>query len=224
MKLTHHAYLLEGSQTLLPALVLDASTELGLAHNSPDLWVRSFEVFGIAQSREMTARATMQGSGAHQLFIIAATSITTEAQQALLKLLEEPMLGTIFILLVPPGSVLPTIRSRTMAYPNSLQTKDAKGGLSSVGLAEEESAELAKTFLQSSNKERSAIIATLLKDEEGTREKVRAFVNALEVLLYKDIARAQSREALSEISLIRTYLSDRSASYKMLLEHLAVVI
>lgn len=216
MKLTHHAYLFEGSQTMLSPLTLDASCRLGISHKSSDLWVRSFDVFGIVDARDLTRRAMMQGSGVHQLFIVAAVSITVEAQQAMLKLLEEPQSGTVFILLVSHGSVLPTVRSRCLSYPYDI------GRINNP--QSEEYLLLANTFITSTSKERSTMITTLLKDEERTRDRVRMFLDALEKELHARLAEPRVREALHEISFVRGYLDDRSASYKMLLEHLAVVV
>jgi len=47
------------------------------------------------------------------LFVIAASFITHEAQNALLKLFEEPPVDTAFVLVVPPAfQLLPTLQSR----------------------------------------------------------------------------------------------------------------
>jgi DNA polymerase III subunit delta' len=52
-------------------------------------------------------------SGDRKIFIIKAFSITHEAQNSLLKTLEDPVPGTGFILLIPCADrLLPTLRSR----------------------------------------------------------------------------------------------------------------
>jgi hypothetical protein len=136
-----------------------------------------------------------------------------------LKLFEEPQEGVIFVLLAPHGSLLPTLRSRLLNYPETLQQKAAQN--------------FAGAFLKSSSKIRSAEVAMLLKDEEGVRERVRDFLNALETILYAQLDgqkpnHAESRgkkeliEGLEDIAKVRSYTNDRSPSMKMLLEHLAL--
>src|SRR3989344_3794535 len=51
-------------------------------------------------------------------------------------------------------------------------------------------------------------------------ERVRDFVNALEIELVKDIKK--NRQGLEEIAMVRDYVGDRAPSLKMLLEHLAL--
>jgi DNA polymerase III delta prime subunit len=142
---------------------------------------------------------------------VAVSQITSEAQQALLKLFEEPQEGAIFLLLAPHGSIIPTLRSRFLDYP----WKPQESVFQSAG-----------AFLAASQKTRGAEIVKLLKDEDGLRERVRDFLNALEQALYpmlqKSSGKKEIREGLEDIARIRSYANDRSPSLKMLLEHLAL--
>ena len=82
---------------------------------------------------------------------------------------------------------------------------------------------LAIAFLRASGKERSEMITKMLKDEDGTKERVRDFINALEAQLARTVlARADGRQGLEDIAMVRNYVGDRSPSLKMLLEHLAL--
>lgn len=209
--MTHHAYIYEGALAQVDALVADARKRFGFSdHHSPDVHVSTVEVFGIAEARALRESALLRHTAGKSLFIIAASSITTEAQQALLKLFEEPQQGAVFILLVPHGMVLSTLRSRCVPYPTSLaQTSEEKEAIS---------------FLRMAYKERSASIAALLKDDTGVRDRVRQLVNALEAVLARDIDKPEIRSGLAEIGFVRGYLADRAPSYKMLLEHLAAVL
>src|SRR3989338_1466006 len=150
----HHAYYAEGSLSEFDAYK---------AALKP-FWAAAFERFGIDESRELIALSSLKNFN-EAVFLIGAASITSEAQQALLKLFEEPQAGTTFVLLVPHGALLPTLKSRMMEYEKQLPTHFS-------GQAD--------AFLKASGKERSEIIATMLKDEEGLKERVRDFVNALE--------------------------------------------
>lgn len=207
----HHAYLYEGSQAQLDTLAEDARERFSFAaEHSPDVHVREFEKFGIDESRWLTEVGALKSAGGRALFVVGIASITSEAQQALLKLFEEPQEGSVYVVLVPHGLVLPTLRSRMLSYP--------------VQLGEEISSSNAKKFLTLSGKDRSDIIAKLLKDDEGTKERVRDFVNALEAELYKKAGEPKARQGLEDIAMVRGYLQDRSPSLKMLLEHLAVAL
>jgi DNA polymerase III delta prime subunit len=193
----HHAYYIEDSTSLFDAYK---------AALRP-FWSKKFERFGVDEARELIALASLKNFNAPTYFIGAA-SITSEAQQALLKLLEEPQEGTTFVLLVPQGALLPTVKSRMQAKQLEIERDETS----------------VKKFLGMSGKDRSAEIAKMLKDkdEEGTKEIVRDFVNALEVELHKKIADPKVRVALEDVAKVRDYLGDRSPSLKMLLEHLAL--
>jgi hypothetical protein len=167
------------------------------------------ETFGIDEARELVARASLKNFG-EATFLVATPSITAEAQQALLKLFEEPQPGTTFVLLVPRGVILPTLLSRMAPYPHQGPTLMTHGG--------------AKKFLSASHTERSEEIARILKDDEGVKERVREFLDSLERELHPRISEPVVREGLEDIAMVRDYLRDRSPSVKMLLEHLALCL
>ena len=205
----HHAYYIEGPQSLF----------LPYKEHLKPFWAKSFERFGIDEARALIEQAQLKNFG-KTTFFIATASLTTEAQQALLKLFEEPQEGTMFVLLVPHGSIIGTLRSRMLPYPNqqgSTLLVQARTNLDT------------KKFLRATQKERSALVAAMLKDDEGVRERVRDFLGALEAGLYKHVrpTRANTKETLQgleDIAKVRSYVGDRSPSLKMLLEHLAVTL
>ena len=203
----HHAYYAEGSLSEFDA------------HKAAlkPFWAAAFERFGIDESRELIALSSLKNFN-EAVFLIGAASITSEAQQALLKLFEEPQKGTTFVLLVPHGALLPTLKSRMLPYER--QQTAQKKVLGSASPQPDHFSAQAATFLRSSGKERSDFIAKMLKDEEGTKERVRDFVNALEIELVKDIKK--NRQVLQDIAMVRDYVCDRAPSLKMLLEHLAL--
>ena len=194
--MTHHAYYIEGS-----ASAFDAYKDL-----IKPFWSGKFERFGIDDARALIALASLKNFN-EAVFFVCAASITSDAQQALLKLFEEPQAGTTFVLLAPHGSLLPTLRSRMLPYPE-------------LSTATENSSLYAKEFLQMGGKERSDFIVKLLKDEEGLKERVRDFINALEIELSKDVKK--NKQGLEDIAMVRDYLGDKAPSLKILLEHLAL--
>ncbi|MES2006717.1 MAG: hypothetical protein V4436_01255 [Patescibacteria group bacterium] len=214
----HHAYLLEGPLSLFGALALSAQKLFGFEQAkegaNPDVHMYEFEKFNIDEARSLGSEASFKSVSGRALFIIGTGSISHDAQQALLKLFEEPQEGTSFVLLTPPGTLIPTLRSRFALYPEKIEE-------------EKESEMPAKKFLASAGKERSAQIVALLKEEEGEKERVRNFLSSLEQVLYRAHSKKTTSElrlALADISLVRGYLADRSASLKMLLEHLALAL
>ena len=102
----HHAYYIEGSLSQFDEYK---------AHLRP-FWAREYERFGVDEARELIALASLKNFAA-ATFFAGASSITSEAQQALLKLLEEPQEGTTFIFLVPHGALIATLKSRMLLYP-----------------------------------------------------------------------------------------------------------
>lgn len=81
---------------------------------------------------------------------------------------------------------------------------------------------MAQKFLKMSGKDRSDMIAKMLKDDKGVKERVLDFVNALEAELAPKVKDPKVRAGLEDIAKVRDYLRDRSPSLKMLLEHLAL--
>lgn len=195
----HHAYYIEGSlsefETHKEAL--------------KPFWAHAFERFGVDEARELIALASLKNFE-EAVFLVGCAQITTEAQQALLKLLEEPQQGTTFVFVVPHGTLLPTVKSRMLPYDR---------GQTSV-IPRSDLGHFVRNFLAAPQKERSETIGELLDDDEGVRERARDFVNALEVELAKDAH--TNAQALQDIAMVRDYLRDRSPSLKMLLEHLAL--
>lgn len=202
--MTHHAYYIEGSLGEFDALKAELTPFVAEVH----------ERFGIDEARKLVERASLKNFK-ETIFLVGASSITTEAQQALLKLFEEPQEGTVFYLLVPHGVLLPTLKSRMLEF--------AGGGNISRSVATKVKSEGDYSrFLRLSQKDRSDFITKFLKDDEGVKERTRELLDGLEAELYKKISDPKARAALGDISMVRDYLRDRSPSLKMLLEHLAV--
>jgi DNA polymerase III delta prime subunit len=207
----HHAYLVEGSLSQFEALLQSARSLFGFSkEGDPDVHIKVEEKFSIEDVRDLAAEASLKSISGRALYVLSLGSISHDAQQAMLKLFEEPKVGVIFVVLTPPGSIMPTLRSRFAEYPEKLEEKLANPA--------------ATKFLAASGKERSAQITALLKDDEGVKERVRELLNGLEWIFYKKIKTEEGKKALEEIMVVRGYISDRSASLKMLLEHLAIAL
>ncbi len=212
----HHAYLLDGA---FPAVLAELEEflegELGFAVKAnPDFWLGEFETFGIDDGRkikEMQSRTA--SSGDKKIFIISANFITREAQNALLKMFEEPTAGThFFIITTNTNQILPTLKSRLQILSASRSSLDAKADASRL--------DLEARFLKVSKAKRLEFLKSTI--EEKDKQKAIEFLNGLEQELAKDVKKYSF--ALEEIQKARGYLSDRGSSVKMLLEHIATIL
>jgi len=218
-----HAYLIEGER----ASVLHELLELFekkfriQTRGNPDVHIRQCETLTIGEGRILKQLASERAvsTASPKLFFVAFDSATREAQNSLLKLLEEPTPRTYFFVLVPNAElVLPTLRSRLMTATPRLGSFASKSGGS------EEISDEAKQFLASASPERLDMIKEIVE----TKDKRRALelLSDVERTLYEKTALERMSEAdrgtLSEISAVRKYISDRSSSLKLLLEHLAL--
>ena len=222
MRHKHHAYYIEGPLSGFAELERSLKTP-GHSPAGEAFWAKEYDRFGIDEARALLQLAALKNFG-ESVFLIGAASLTSEAQQALLKLFEEPQEGTVFILLLPHGTLLPTLRSRMLLYP-AQQSAFQKVLGSALPQPDHLVRRSAASFLKSAPAERSAMVTKLLKDEEGVRERAREFVNSLESELYPHLARQPAlRAGLEDIARVRSYLGDRSPSLKMLLAHLAATL
>jgi DNA polymerase III delta prime subunit len=151
--------------------------------------------------------------------IISALFVNHEAQQSLLKILEEPQTESHFFLIIPNANLLlDTIRSRAHVVK-----------LSSSGSVKE-----ASVFIKSSIKERLESIALLIeqeKDKEGSgslRHNATALLSEIEKVLHSSFKQnmhdGHVQFVFSELQKGRDYLSTPGASVKMILEHIALIL
>ncbi|MDP3965792.1 MAG: hypothetical protein Q8Q13_03270, partial [bacterium] len=109
----------------MAAQVLAMLGRTGIAtQGNPDIFIREYLQFGIDDARDVRARASSRAvQETARIFIIAAAQMTHDAQNALLKTLEEPSAEAVFFIIVPsPETLLPTLRSRAqrMLLPDSV--------------------------------------------------------------------------------------------------------
>ena len=210
-----HAYLIEGSrEAVLPELNSLFERVLGATpKGNPNVYIYSENSFTIEQSRTLQSHASKRAlGGGKKLFALFFQSITHEAQNALLKLFEEPTQNTHFFVITPSAEILlPTLRSRLLPVTSGY-------GKETIPV------EFAKTFLVSNTAKRFM----LLKDIIGEKDKASAIrlLDALEQVLYErgDFKKGRGREheILKDIQIFRQYLRGRAPSVKMILEQVAI--
>ncbi len=215
--LRHHAFVIEaGAEEGIAAAQAWIQKELGLkAANNPDVVELRFGLLSVEDARKVYESALQAPfRGEYKVLIIAASRTYHEAQNALLKLFEEPPKGTYLFLILPSlGGLLPTLRSRTQILK--------------VGHPMSNFSKTAEEFIKGNKAKRSALIKRLTsgRDEEERRENREtaiAIVSGLEAALVREGVE-EHRAALADIAALRGYLYDRSAPVRMILEHLSLV-
>ncbi|MBI2025553.1 hypothetical protein HYT04_02070 [Candidatus Kaiserbacteria bacterium] len=226
MTTRHHAFVIEaGTEEGIGVAQAWAGKELGMKiENNPDVVVLRYGLLSVEDARRVTELAAgAPFSGDTKVIIITASRAYHEAQNALLKLFEEPPRGTYLFLIMPSlGGILLTLRSRVQVLKSQISNlKSQTSTRHKVNPAEE--------FIKANKERRSAIIKRLTngKDEEERRElreEALAILNGIEAVAYRSLTSVESTALLSDIATLRGYLHDRSAPVKMILEHLSLVI
>lgn len=220
--MNHHAFVIEaeaekGIDVAQEWLV----RELGMKmQNNPDVLVLRHGLLSVEDARKIAeAAAGAPFSGEHKAVIISASRVYHEAQNALLKLFEEPPPGLyLFVILPSLGGLLPTLRSRVQVLSGDSKRKELVP-------------EKVEQFLKAGKEKRSALIKKLTsgRDEEErrkNREEAIALLNGIEVAAYATMQSGERRgaaELLSDIATLRGHLYDRSAPVRMILEHVSLV-
>ena len=215
----HHAYIIEGNkENILPELLAFLESEHGVStRGNPDFWCRKFDSFGINDARNIRVLQSRKAvSGEHKFFIIAFTAITTEAQNALLKILEEPTSDTHFFLITPLlKQILSTLLSRAVVVNHKVQK--------SYDISYEKKVQ---EFLHASPSKRISFVQNIIKEKD--KNAAQQFLNTLEVALWQGEdskeRTANTVYSLEEVIQARKHLTSRSPSLKLILEHVALVI
>jgi len=211
----HHAYVLEGDKDLVLEFMRDfLEKEIGVTlSRNPDLFEFHFETLGIDDARELyhlQSNKSLSLDG-KQFFLISAFGITTEAQNALLKLLEEPTESTHFFFILPYiGMLIPTLRSRVFVIQT--RSEDINDHVSS------------RDFLKKSIPERMKLLKGTIEDKD--KKEALRFLNELEETLHTNYTAQMTKEAkdaLEEILVSKEYLARRAPSVKMILEYISVI-
>jgi hypothetical protein len=248
----YHSYVIEGDPKITGELLLQFLEKRSDAEKKGgDVLFQVYESFTMDDSGEIKNWHSRKGIGkSKKICIIATKFINREAEQTLLKIIEEPAENTHFFIIVPNASVLlDTIISRTHviktparnafgiadARPHdSLQRVGQAGGKQTSSGENKDIQKEALLFISLSPKTRIDKVAVMVKEnksEESSGELrffATSFINELENIFYqkfkKNINDEKSKFVLDELQKARGYLSTSGASVKMILEHLALVI
>jgi len=115
----HHAHIIHLNGQSYKQAMVGLERAIIESHNNETCFVRRFifEKLKIEHAREISASSeSKNGKNERRIYFISFDAGTHEAQNALLKTLEEPAVGTSFILVVPSTDILlETIQSRCIA-------------------------------------------------------------------------------------------------------------
>jgi hypothetical protein len=200
----HHAYLVIGNESDTRHFVSTLFNNLGIQPTgNPDVFIWGEDKFGIDESRLLKERSESKAFGEKKFFIITSTQITIEAQNALLKVFEEPTPNTHFLILAQRNNLIPTLLSR----------------LNVVNLfSRVEQSKQVEEFLGGNASKRLALFKIYLADEtfnlpDFLDELIMAIKNKKGVI--RDI------KDVYELSL---YANDPAVNSRMIIEHLALTL
>ncbi len=214
----HHSHFLVGDfDSLVLDLELFFEKELSFSVKAnPDYWKSKFSMFGIEEGRLVSNLQSKKSFNNRKIFVIGVESFSLEAQNALLKMFEEPTGNTHFFIIAPSAEILlPTLRSRMLIVPLS-DYSDREDHLLKTGEA----------FFKANSKQRSLIIENIVEDKDKTRAI--SLLDSIEVygrdiFLKKHQVRLNGSTLLDIINL-KKYLRSRSPSVKIILEHISSII
>lgn len=229
--MTHHAYLVEGErEVVLPRIEAYLTDTRGYtSQHDPDVpWFDQPQI-SVDDARRIGERAYRSAQGSNGTTIVLVTSrIFHQAQNALLKIFEEPPAGVTFILAVPQaGQLLPTLQSRLLTLPTESAQAQTTAAIASTPKAD--------SFLALTTLEREKYITKLLDtskvddddEKQRARADVAAFVTELVRALHRDRAfypEEAWRAFMNDCHAFLPILHERSAPLKPILEHLRLTI
>ncbi len=219
MKLTGNTYLVRGDDSTTSALATMLRSEGITLEGNADAYVRSYQHFGIDEARDLSVRAygrSMQGG--RRVFVAIFPVITAEAQNALLKTLEEPPSDALFFLVTPsPTTLLPTLRSRAQMIE--------------LGVDERSLVDITK-FLKAKPRDRIEMLKPLLEKGDDDRRDIGGIITFLSSLERRLSGMNENREGvdvvyregIESVYRARSFAGDKGSLLKPLLEQVALLV
>jgi DNA polymerase III delta prime subunit len=214
--LNHHAILIEGNPSVFLDMIKNEFIESGVVlANNPDIIFLSFEKFGIGESRQiidMSLGAPI--SSENKTIVFSFESITNDAQNALLKIFEDPSPSLKFIISTyTANGLLPTLRSRLAIYKNEKETEIVN----------------VDSFIKMSVGEKMKEVERMVKNykDSGNKQEIKQFLTSIHYYLEEKIKKGEKGHNLSALNMTARaldYIDDKSASVKILLESVVLSI
>jgi hypothetical protein len=234
--MAHHAYFITGDGEegiSLAHVFIERELQLPISEN-PNVTTLRYGLFSVEDARKLRSLAELSPTvGTEKVLVVSVTRLFHEAQNALLKLFEEPPAGTTLILVLPSeGMLLPTLRSRLLPLPSSscaFANAGTSGAISDV----------AQEFISAKAAEREKLVTKIVeraksdKDEEKQAARLSAIqlVEGLTIYTYqkwvveKDMKkRTEQQLLLYDLHAFLPILHERSAPLKLIFEHILLVV
>lgn len=224
----HHAYLIEGDRDKIVPEIIAFCENIGIkTSGNPDFCHISVDSFKIEDARNLKSseyeKSFSQNKNAKKIFLISANNFLLEAQNALLKVFEEPIENTHFFLIVPDSNfLLKTLISRFYLIKTNIENaNDLKN---------------AEEFIKMPLRNRLDFIKDLIaeKDEEediisidSSKAKALKFINSLEaIFVSKTPGMTLSKKTFffEHLFKVREFLNQPGSSVKSLMESVALNI
>lgn len=217
----YHTYIIESHDSDTAQLLIDElESRSYIQKQSPDFLYQIHDAFAVSDSVRIKEWHSEKGLNENKRICIISTKfINHDAEQTLLKILEEPNTNTHFFIILPNASVLlDTIKSRAHILKideNNITPK------------------YSEDFIKASIPDRLKIVEEVIeknKENEnsgGLRHEAISLINGIEKIIYKRWKSGNDSNLsfiLEELSKSREYLSIPGSSVKMILENIAIVI
>lgn len=210
----HHAYLLIGHEDKVREAVKNVSGSLlsfdrHQVHRHPDFFEYKTDRLGIKDGHAIKQQAFLSSStGTAKIFLIITNSFTKEAENALLKLLEEPPKETYFFIAASSLDNLSLILRSRLAVLTDREGYDM----------DEEKKEFLIKFLKCQPQKRLEIVKKLVDDRERTSE----FVKGLELVALGLSEKKNLSDIIEDIKLSRSLIEHPALSCRLILEYLSL--
>lgn len=217
----NHSYIVVGDpQKILIELKEYFEQRFGVgftSSNNPDFRLDDFLTWGVDESRELKIFNSLRPvSWSAKVCIVVPGVITLQAQNSLLKTLEEPSAGTHFFIITRRlEEYLPTVISRCQVLKLE------------AGIFPSELIKLAEDWLSSDISRRFEITKNILKNQENNQTYISKWLNCLLDVFWNKVSdRADKKISNATQSLLTAiiYSGQRGASFRVILEHLAGLI
>lgn len=217
----HHAYLIVGEPAKVTTELknwLEQRWGVGFTSSAnPDFSLREFSTWGVDESRELKAFNSRRPiSWPVKIVMVVPKIITLEAQNSLLKTLEEPAADTHFFIITRRlGEYLPTVISRCQVIKME------------PGMFAEDLVALTTDWLSVDIARRWEINKNILKQQEDNSRSGLNWLNCLLDVYWNKVSDLPDKKALAGAQALAdavSYANQRGSSLRVILEHLSGVV
>ena len=206
----HHAYLIEGNRDEIMPEILKFVEDMEVTHIQSDS-------FKIDDARNLKSYEFLKAGERKKAFVISANNILLEAQNALLKMFEEPIPDTHFFLVVPDkGALLKTFVSRfySISARQNLAT-ETRAAEKFMAMPLSKRIDFIKELLAEEDEEEGTVIL------DSARARALNFLNEIETLLHD---KTTDPKIFHHIFKAREFLRMPGSSAKSLMESVALML